>query len=98
MTQIPLQRTILDLCGGKQGSWSKPYALAGDPANPPYTRIVVDPLAFLGSDARLFPSLTSATPRKPSEFQDVRDLPPIHGILAAPVCTVLSGSGARWPR
>jgi|TARA_R110002126_G_scaffold21398_4_gene77349 hypothetical protein len=91
-------KLILDLCGGRQGSWSKPYALAGDPANPPYTRIVVDPLAFLGSDARLFPSLTSATPRKPSEFQDVRDLPQIHGILAAPVCTVFSGSGARWPR
>ena len=91
-------KLILDLCGGRQGSWSKPYALAGDPANPPYTRIVVDPLALLGSDARLFPSLTSVTPRKPSEFQDVRDLPAIHGILAAPVCTVFSGSGARWPR
>ena len=33
--------------------------------------------------------------------QDVRllrvdDLPPIHGVLAAPPCTHLSGSGARW--
>lgn len=28
----------------------------------------------------------------------IADLPPIHGILAAPPCTVFANSGARWPR
>ncbi len=27
---------------------------------------------------------------------EVRDLPPVHGVLAAPPCTHLAASGARW--
>ena len=86
------QRVILDLCGGS-GAWSAPYAKAG------YRRIIVDPTQILRSDVRLYPSLTSTTPRFPSEYIDIREqVGSIHGILAAPVCTVFAGSGARWKR
>lgn len=35
-------------------------------------------------------------PQEDIRLLQVADLPPIHGILAAPPCTHLAGSGARW--
>lgn len=72
---------ILDLCGGT-GSWSKPYTESGR-----YDVRVVDPQEWLPDDpgtgdVRLFEHLG----RKEK----------VHGILAAPPCTDLSVSGARW--
>ena len=84
-------KTILDLCSGT-GAWSQPYADAGYDV----VRVDLEP----GSDARLWPSPATqwrTEVRLPGEFTDVRDLD-IHGVLAAPVCTVFAGSGARWPR
>lgn len=77
-------KIILDLCGGT-GSWSKPYKEAGYDV-----RIITMPEC----DARLFPSKRSTLPRIPSEFVSIEDYENVHGILAAPVCTVFSGSGA----
>ena len=86
------QKVILDLCGGS-GAWSEPYANAG------YKRLIIDPVKILRSDVRLYPSLKSTTPRFSSEYADIRkQIGIIHGILAAPVCTVFAGSGARWKR
>lgn len=65
---------------GGTGSWSKPYREAG------YEVIVVDPDAPEIAGCRV-------------ERADVRTwVPParVHGILAAPPCTHLAGSGARW--
>ena len=83
-----MNKLILDLCGGT-GSWSKPYKDAGYDV-----RVITYP----EWDARLYPSCRSNIPRLPSEFSDIRDHPKVHGILAAPVCTCFSGSGARWKR
>jgi hypothetical protein len=80
---------ILDLCGGT-GSWSKPYRDAGTYD----VRVITWP----EWDARLFPSKPSLTPRHPCDFDDIIDYPAVHGILAAPVCTCFSGSGACWTR
>lgn len=85
---LPDQRTILDLCSGT-GSWSQPYLDAG------YEVLRVE--IKDGADTRLWPAPMSEQPRLPDEFPDVRQLN-IHGVLAAPVCTVFAGSGARWPR
>ena len=82
-------KTILSLCD-YTGNWPKFYREAG------YTVIQVD-LKY-GDDARLWPSRPSVTPRFPREFVDIRDLPKIHGVLAAPVCQFFSGSGAKHPR
>lgn len=81
-------KTILDLCSGT-GAWSQPYVDAG------YNVIRVD--LQLGYDVKLWPSNFSDFARLPNEFVSVVELN-IHGILAAPVCTVFSGSGARWAR
>lgn len=82
-------KIILDLCGGT-GAWSKPYKDAGYDV-----RIITWPQ----HDARLFPSSRSQDrPRLPKDFFDIEDYPKVHGILAAPVCTVFSGSGAVWKR
>ena len=82
--------TILDLCAGT-GNWSLPYEEAG------YDVVRVD--IKQGMDARLWPSEVSATSRLPDNFSDIRQrIGKVHGVLAAPVCTVFSGSGARWPR
>jgi len=76
---------ILDLCGGT-GGWSRPYADAG------YEVITVD----LGDDA------TPDVPDRPGLVRcDVRLWEPpqglrVHGILAAPPCTLFAVSGARW--
>jgi len=80
---------ILDLCGGT-GAWSKPYREAG------YNVQVV---SLPQTDTRLWPSPSSHTARLPSDFDDIADFRGrVRGILAAPPCTVFSGSGARWPR
>jgi len=65
---------------GGTGSWSKPYRESGK-----YDVLIVDPQEWLPEDpgtgdVRLFEWIK----RRP------------HGILAAPPCTDLSGSGARW--
>lgn len=76
-----MRKTILDLCGGT-GSWSKPYSEHPDE----YEVLIVDPQEWLPEDpgtgdVRLFEHLSKRR---------------VHGILAAPPCTDLSGSGARW--
>ena len=83
-----MKPTILDLCGGT-GSWSKPYKEAG------YDVRVITLPEF---DVRLFPSKPSLKSRLPKEFEDVSEFPKVYGILAAPVCTCFSGSGACWKR
>lgn len=75
-----MKKLILDLCGGT-GSWSKPYAEHPDE----YDVRVIDPQVWLPNDpgtgdVRTFPHLGK----------------PVYGILAAPPCTDMSGSGARW--
>jgi len=83
-------KTILSLCD-YSGSWSKPYKDAG------YNVIQVD--LKLGMDAILWPSKPnkSKNGRFPLQFNDVTDYN-VYGILAAPVCTYFSGSGAKHPR
>lgn len=88
VTMFNEDRTILDLCAGT-GNWSAPYADAG------YEVIRVEWKD--GGDVRLFPSSSSTWSRLPKDFEDIRQFK-IHGILAAPPCTVFSGSGARWER
>lgn len=73
------------------GNWSRPYREAG------YDVRQVD--WKTGGCAILYPSMVSRDPRLPSEFEDVSKLRNnggggIYGILAAPPCTVFSGSGA----
>lgn len=75
-----MKKVILDLCGGT-GSWSKFYR-----ENDDYHVIIVDPDGDPQDNAEVIK-------------QDVRlYVPPkgIHGVLAAPPCTHLTGSGARW--
>jgi site-specific DNA-cytosine methylase len=82
-------KIILDLCGGT-GAWSRPYKEAGYDV-----RVITLP----EYDVRLFPSQPSNISRYPSEFQDIEPLlGRVYGILAAPVCTYFSASGARHPR
>lgn len=49
-------------------------------------------------DARLYPSLRSELPRLSSAFATIEAHPRVHGILAAPVCTVFANSGSKFPR
>jgi len=81
-------KIILDLCGGT-GAWSKPYKDAGYDV-----RVITYPKY----DVRLFPSIPSYKSRLPNEFNNIEDHNDVYGILAAPVCTVFSGSGACWER
>ena len=82
-------KIILDLCGGS-GGWSRPYSEAGYDV-----RLITLP----NNDARLFPSQPSESPRLPSEFSDIAEyIGIVYGVLAAPVCTCFSGSGACHPR
>ena len=82
------RKIILDLCGGT-GSWSKPYSDNG------YDVRIIDyyewgvrlgksdlvaPIYKVDGDIRLFKKIKE----------------PVYGILAAPPCTHLAGSGARW--
>ena len=75
-------RTILSLCDFT-GNWSAPYSEAG------YRVIRVD-------------KKIAINPRRPNSYDgDVRLLEylgPVHGILAAPPCTMFASSGARWTR
>jgi len=75
------------VCGGT-GAWSKPYKDAG------YKIINV---TLPDYDVRLFPSIEKIEARHPRDFQDITNLT-VYGILAAPPCTVFSGSGAVWKR
>jgi site-specific DNA-cytosine methylase len=82
-------KIILDLCGGT-GSWSKPYKAAGYDV-----RIITIP----EYDVRLYPSKPSSRPRLPTDFESIEPLiRKVYGVLAAPVCTMFSGSGAKHPR
>lgn len=72
---------MLDLCGGT-GSWSAPYVAAG------YDVVLIDPAG-------------DELPGVETIRADVRtwELPRAWrpaGVLAAPPCTDLAGSGARW--
>jgi hypothetical protein len=90
MSLFPSDRTILDLCSGT-GGWSQPYADAG------YHVVRVEWKD--GADVRLWPSARSESPRLPRELEDINEwIGRVHGILAAPVCTVFSGAGAKHPR
>jgi hypothetical protein len=88
-------KTILSLCD-YSGAWSKPYKDAG------YNVIQVD--LKLGWDVILWPSMPSKQARLPRHFTDIVEswknifYSRPYGILAAPVCTYFSASGARHRR
>lgn len=80
---------ILDLCGGT-GSWSAPYALKG---------YDVQVVTWPESDTRLWPSGKSDVPRYQGDFFDVKEyIGKVHGILAAPPCTVFAQVGCKHLR
>ena len=81
---LEVNKIILDLCGGT-GEWSKPYKNAGYDV-----RIITLPRW----DVRLFPSKPSNKSRFPREFKSIENYSKVYGILAAPICTCFSGSGA----
>jgi len=85
---MPENKIILDLCGGT-GAWSRPYAEAGYDV-----RIIT----LAKWNTILFPSRPSSIKRLPSEFDSIEEYPKVWGVLAAPVCTVFTGSSACWPR
>jgi len=85
---VGVSKIILDLCGGT-GSWSKPYQEAGYDV-----RVITWP----EYDARLFPSIPSVYSRLPTGFASIEEYPEVYGVLAAPVCTMFAGSGAKHPR
>lgn len=90
MSLLIPQRTIIDLCAGS-GAWSEPYVRAG------YNVIRVEWKD--GWDARIWPSRPSERPRIPSEFDSIEKyIGKVWGIMAAPVCTVFTGCGAKHPR
>jgi hypothetical protein len=85
-----MRNTVISLCD-YSGAWSEPYREAG------YNVIQVD--LKLGTDAILFPSAMSDSPRLPRQFADIGEyIGKVYAVLAAPVCTVFSGSGAKHPR
>ena len=82
-------KIILDLAGGT-GGWSRPYSDAGYDV-----RVITLP----DNDARLWPSQPSKAPRLPNGFNDIVEyIGNVYGVLAAPVCTCFSGSGAKHLR
>jgi hypothetical protein len=83
-----MKKIILDLCGGT-GAWSDPYVKAGYDV-----RLITLPKW----DARLFPSKPSKKLRFSRHFETIEKYPKPYGILCAPVCTFLAGSGAKHPR
>ena len=90
--ELTKRKLILDLCAGT-GSWSKPYQEADG-----YDVWIV---TLPHMDVRLFPSDTSREPRLPKQFDSIESVMKkwdVHGVLAAPPCTVFSGSGAMWKR
>jgi hypothetical protein len=84
---------VLSLCD-YSGIWSEPYRQAG------YEVHQID--LKLGLDVTLYPSMpskTDSTARYSAEFADIRPIiGKVHAVLAAPVCTVFAGSGAKHPR
>lgn len=74
------KKIILDLCGGT-GAWSQFYRESKD-----YEVIIVDPYGDEQENATLVKEdiRLFVAPQK------------VHGVVAAPPCTHLSGSGARW--
>jgi hypothetical protein len=81
---------VISLCD-YSGVWSEPYRKAG------YDVVQVD--LKMGADARLYPSLACDSARFPREFADIRHSSGrVYAVLAAPVCTVFSGAGAKHPR
>lgn len=93
------EKIILDLCGGS-GSWGKPYALAG------YT---VHNITLPDHDVRTWHTLQigectvlSFNPSLENRARSTIEIPldRIHGVLAAPPCTMfsLARAGAKTPR
>jgi hypothetical protein len=81
---------VISLCD-YSGVWSEPYRNAG------YEVYQID--LKLGGDAILFPSAMSSAARLPRQFADIGEfIGKVYAVLAAPVCTVFSGSGAKHPR
>ena len=84
------KRIVISLCD-YSGVWSEPYSEAG------YDVVQVD--LKHGQDARLWPSKQSNLARLPREFDDIGAyIGKTYAVLAAPVCTVFSGAGAKHPR
>jgi hypothetical protein len=81
---------VLSLCD-YSGIWSEPYRQAG------YKIEQID--LKLGSDVTIWPSNQSRHARLPRQFTDIRQyVGRVYAVLAAPVCTVFSGAGAKHPR
>lgn len=93
-----MTKLILDLCGGT-GSWSKPYAESGD-----YKIVIVDPMEWgtLQNPNRGLTTIYCQADVRQFSYRNLQGyvnlFGPVHGILAAPPCTVFANSGARWPR
>ena len=87
LTRLPY---VISLCD-YSGIWCQPYRDAG------YHVIQID--LKHGTDAILWPSAPSEEARLPSQFADIRPyIGKVRMVLAAPVCTVFSGAGAKHPR
>ena len=81
---------VISLCD-YSGVWSQPYRDAG------YKVLQVD--LKLGSDVTIWPSELSDSPRLSSELPDIGQYRGnTHAVLAAPVCTVFAGAGAKHAR
>jgi len=81
---------VLSLCD-YSGIWSQPYRDNG------YKVVQID--LKLGSDVTIWPSVPSESPRLSRQYSDIRQyVGKVHAILAAPVCTVFSGAGAKHKR
>ena len=83
-----MNEIILDLCGGT-GAWSKPYKDAGYDV-----RLITLPKYDVKSFIRDREYI--AFWNKKEDAYDAIIIKNIYGILAAPPCTHLAGSGARW--
>ncbi len=90
-----MSKLILDLCGGT-GSWSKPYADAG------YDVVVVDPMVWdtpaPKNVVHVAKDVRHITHSDLWSYWQMFHTDKVHGVLAAPPCTVFANSGARWPR
>jgi len=81
-------KTILSLCD-YTGNWSAPYHAAG------YSVIQVDPKLYHFETERLFQWRATVA----DVLRNIKSLPDIHGILAAPPCTHFTKAGNRfWDR
>jgi site-specific DNA-cytosine methylase len=81
------KRVILDLCGGT-GSWSQPYRDRGYEVHVVDKDPMVRPQYFLSAEQFLAHVKRGTT-----------GLDAVHGILAAPPCTVFTNASSRlWPR